>query len=248
MRKDLYQDLGHREDSHFWHRAKRQLVEGLIVRYHHKDAGRTKILDVGCGTSGNAHMLQQFGEAWGIDASQQAVQLSRKKGLVNILRQNAEKTSFKNNSFDVITILDLLEHSDDVRVLKEAYRILKIGGIIILTVPAYQALWSRWDEILGHKRRYNRSSLYAKLSKQHFQILKLSYCFSFLLLPVMIVRVLKSFLYTKADYPSDFALGGDGCINTFLGLLSSLERFILITLNINIPCGLSIIVVCRKSP
>ncbi len=149
----------------------------------------------------------------------------------------AEKTSLKNNSFfDIITILDLLEHADDERVLKEAYRILKKGGLVIITVPAYQFLWSRWDEILGLKRRYDKTSLATLLSN----------CFSFLLLPAMVVRMVKSLLYKNATYPSDFALGGGGFGNSFFGTLSSWERFMMIKMNVSIPFGLSLVAVASQ--
>lgn len=246
MRKDLYEDLGEREDSHFWHKAKRQLVADLVVRFHSKNTHDTKILDIGCGTGGNVKWLGQFGHVWGIDGSKEAVKYCRKQDLKNIRLNKAEKISFPDNSFHIITILDLLEHADDRRVLKEAYRQLKKGGLLIITVPAYPWLWSRWDEILGHKRRYTERSLRQILSTQHFEILKLSYCYSFLLLPAMIVRVIKSFRFKNADYPSDFALGGSGILNTLLGTLSSWERFIMIQKNASIPFGLSIVAVCRK--
>lgn len=81
MRKDLYIDLVEKEETHFWHKAKRQLVSDLIVRYHRKEKSSTTILDVGIGSGGNTKALQQFGEVWGIDASPQAVAMARKRGL-----------------------------------------------------------------------------------------------------------------------------------------------------------------------
>lgn len=246
MRKDLYLDLVEKEETHFWHKAKRQFVSDLIVRYHRKEKSSTTILDVGIGSGGNTKALQQFGEVWGIDASDQAIHIAKTRGLKNIRRESAEHTSFKNNYFDVITILDLLEHARDRQVLQETYRISKKGGLVIITVPAYPWLWSTWDEILGHKRRYTKNSLETVLSNQHFQILKLSYCYSFLLLPAMIVRVIKSFLYKDTQYPSDFSVGNK-LLHAFCGTLAAWERFIIIKLNIPLPFGLSLVAVCRKS-
>jgi len=88
----------------------------------------------------------------------------------------------------VLTSCDVIEHvEDDDQALREFHRVLRPGGIAVLTVPALQWLWSPHDEVLGHFRRYHRKPLHRKLQAAGFEQLKLTYVTSFLL-PLMVVH------------------------------------------------------------
>ena len=152
MKKYLYEDLYSLEDKHWWHISKRRIVRNLIKKYNHLDNPR--ILDIGCGTGKNMEELQSLGPVFGLDSSIEALKYCKKRGLNNLIEGTAEKTSLKSSFFDVVTLLDVLEHTDDNKTLKEMNRIIKKDGIIIITVPAFGWLWSTWDEVLHHKRRY----------------------------------------------------------------------------------------------
>ncbi len=220
MEKYLYEDLYKLEDSHWWHIAKRRPV--LEILQGIKSQTKLKILDVGCGTGKNMEMFSKIGEVWGIDNSKDAINFCKKRGLKNLKLATLESNGFEDNQFDIVTMLDVLEHiEDDFAAIIEVKRILKKGGNIILTVPAYGWLWSKWDEVLHHKRRYTRQSLVSVFDRAGFKVKKVSYMYSFLVLPVLISRSLKS-LFFPNDYGSDFKLNS-GMINKLFDFLSQLE-------------------------
>ncbi|MFN3551297.1 MAG: class I SAM-dependent methyltransferase [Endomicrobiia bacterium] len=237
MKKNLYQQMYLQEEYYWWHIAKRKLVVNFIPKTN------CKILDVGCGTGKLMEELLQNGHlVYGIENEPTAIEFCKKRGIEKIQIFNLEENlNIDNDSFDVITCLDVLEHIEkDENLIKEFKRIVKPSGILILTVPSYMWLWSYWDEILGHKRRYNKKILFEKMQKVGFQIVKISHFYSFLLPIAIVFRVIKSIAKKRT---SDF-IDIPNFINKILLFLSALEREI-IKRNI-LPFGLSIFVVAKK--
>ncbi len=93
----LYKDLYDLEETHWWHRAKRQLLMGLIRKY--ATSGKRKIVDIGCGTGKNVESFASLGDSWGVDMSKEAIDFCKKRGLKNVAISKGEKTP-----------LDFLEH------------------------------------------------------------------------------------------------------------------------------------------
>jgi len=240
MRKNLYEELYLLEEKHWWHLAKRDIGLRLLKKYLPKK--NPKILDIGCGTGKNVEALEELGETWGIDVSENAILYCKKRGLKNVKLAKAEATGFKENSFDVIVLFDVLEHVDDVKTIKEISRILKPNGLVLITVPAYLWLWSKWDEVLHHKRRYTKESLTKLFSTKEFKKIHSSYAFSYLLVPAYVIRKIKS-VFLKKDYPSDFKLSSTG-INSVMLSMAKLEY--LITEKGLTPFGTSIIYLAEK--
>lgn len=241
MRKDLYEDLYNLESKHWWHISKRRAVRQLIEKYNFEE--NPQILDIGCGTGKNMEELQNLGSVSGLDSSNEALKYCKKRGLNKLILGTAEKTSLGSSLFDVITLLDVLEHTEDNETLKEMNRILRKNGIIIITVPAFSWLWSNWDVILHHKRRYTKNSLKEVLEKNNFEIVKISYLYSFLVIPAFFVRKLKQYFFKEA-YPSDFKLSNP-FINMLLGGLSQIE--LLLSDIIPLSFGTSIFAVAKKN-
>lgn len=241
MQKYLYEDLYNLEEIHWWHQAKRNLVSYYLKQ--NLSNNRSKILDIGCGTGKNLEVFSKFGNVWGIDSANEAVAFCKKRGIKNVIKGSIEKMPFKKSTFEFVTALDVLEHVDDSKSLKETYRVLKKSGMLIATVPAYLQLWSRWDEVLHHKRRYTKNTLRKVLEKTGFKIIKISYIYSFLILPALLIRTVKSLFY-QDYYPSDFKLSNK-IINALLGKLAEIERFFII--NMSLPVGTSLIVVAQKT-
>lgn len=241
MKNFLYKDLYDLEESHWWHISKRTIASKLILRF--KRGSKLKILDIGCGTGKNVEEFSAIGETWGVDNSNEALKFCRNhRKLINIKKGDAQKLDFKNETFDVVTLLDVLEHVDEEKTLREISRVLKANGILIITVPAYQWMWSKWDEVLHHKRRYTSRRLKNTLEGSGFKVLKTSYLYSFLLLPVFIVRKIKE-RFQSDNYSSDFKLSSK-IVNTLLLTLAQTEQQI--ALKLGIPFGLSIVVVASK--
>lgn len=242
MKKYLYADLYELEEKHWWHIAKRIACKEIISRYLKK--GRIKILDIGCGTGKNLAEFSKIGKVWGIDNSPDAIKFCKeRRQLSNVCLADAEKTSFTKETFDLVTMLDVLEHTDDSKTLLEVHRILKKRGFLLLTVPAYKWMWSNWDAVLHHERRYTKGQTEKLLESHGFEVVKSTYLYSFLLLPVFMVRKIKNIFFGRT-YDSDFKLGTP-LVNKVMGAISAFER--LIAINLGIPFGLSIIVIARKN-
>lgn len=239
MNISLYQDLYELEEKHWWHISKRNLCKKIIEKYFKGG----KIIDIGCGTGKNVEAFSSYGEVWGLDNSEEALKYCKKyRRLKNVKKGDAERTNLPSNSFELVTLLDVLEHTNDVKTLKEMHRVLKNEGLLLITVPAYQWMWGQWDVILHHKRRYTKKRLESMLIKSDFEIVASSYFQSFLVLPVYFFRKLKTLLGAH-DYGSDFRIGGE-LVNRPLLTLSQLER--LIVMKTGLFFGLSIFVLARK--
>ncbi len=121
-------------------------------------------------------------------------------------------------------------------------RILKKNGLLIITVPAFSWLWSQWDEILHHKRRYNKKQILDILLKNGFTPIYSTYLYSFLVLPAIIIRKIKQ-KFSQKEYTSDFKLSNDW-INRTMNFISKIE--FQITKKIPMPIGTSILIVAKK--
>lgn len=240
MQSYLYDDLFELEDTHWWHRAKRRFVLMLIRRFATRRHPR--ILDVGCGTGKNIEVWSCVGPTAGIDREPRAIAYCRKRGIAHVRRGKAERTGLLRSSVDVVTMLDVLEHTDDTLALAEIARILSEHGILIVTVPAYPWLWSTWDVVLHHRRRYIKKELCRRLSAQGLRILYVSHMFSFLPIPGMLIRLMKSRL-PKDRYGSDFRLNCP-IVNHILYVLCVLEQYVM--KSVPLPFGTSIVCVAQK--
>ena len=240
MQKYLYQDLYDLEETHWWHKVKRDLESFFLKKY--LPDKNNKLLDVGCGAGKNIEAFSRLGECWGIDSSSDAISFCKKRGITKAIKGSIEKIPFSKQSFNIITALDVLEHVNDLKSLKEIYRVLKTNGVIIITVPAFPKLWSRWDEVLHHKRRYTKKSLERILQENSFRILKISYVYSFLVLPVFLIRLIKQFFF-KDYYPSDFKLSSP-LVNSLLSFVCRFEKSFVT--RATIPVGTSLIAIARK--
>lgn len=240
-----YQKMYNQEDFYWWYVAKRKLVQILLKQYLKKKPG-LKLIDMGCGTGIVMEEIKPFGEVWGLDFSQEALDFCQQRGHEFLKKANLSlRLPLKSNFFDVVTALDVLEHLEDEKTpLSEFFRILKKRGILILAVPAYKFLWSYWDERVGHRRRYNKQSLSSKLKKEGFLIEKISYYNTFVLPVAAIFRFFKGAFQKKNKVPSCDFIPLPFCLNKFLLFLSQIERF-LITKG-SLPFGLSLIGVVRK--
>ncbi len=144
------------------------------------------LLDIGCGTGANLSMLReaagQGARLTSVDFSDLALKFARQTNAaqnITLARCDALGLPFSDAAFDVVTMLDVLEHlSDDRAALGEVRRVLKPGGRYVFSVPAYQHLWSAHDEALHHFRRYEFRSLGALLRKSGFRVEKLSFAMS----------------------------------------------------------------------
>lgn len=243
MRQDLYEELYLVENNHWWHRHKRKLVHQLVSKYVSR---KGKVLDVGAGTGKLLSELKEKGwQVDGVDGAKEAVVQSKRRG-IRINQQNLTKRlKFTANSFDLVTCLDVLEHlEDDQALLNEMKRVVKPNGIILVTVPAYQWLYSYWDKMLNHFRRYSERDLIILGKKTQLRLVFISFFSSFFLLPAIVVRKLKS--GSKKQEVSDFQTTPLAFISVpILNILAGVER--LLIKYFRLPFGMSLVCVFRKN-
>jgi len=240
MRKDLYQEMYRQEQYYWWHRAKRELVKLFLPK-----KSTLKILDIGCGTGKLVEELEYKGDVWGVDRSKLAVAFCRNRGLKNIYQDRLPELKKVEQKFDVVTCLDVLEHViDDDKTCDTISRLLKKNGRVIITVPAYPWLFSYWDKMLGHKRRYTPKSLTKVVENSKLKITKISYLYSFLLPIVIPFRFVREHLFSSSEPKSDF-IEIPPMLHSILLTTAILEQKILKYINIRF--GLSIICIATKT-
>ena len=147
-----------------------------------------------------------------------------------------------SNVFDVVVSCHVIEHIEkDGEALNSIKYLMKKNGILVLTVPALMSLWSKFDEVNHHKRRYRKSELSHKIKAANFQILRISYFNSFLLPMIYIYR--KATVFLKKEEVSDLKMPGK-IINFILEKIFLIESYFLRV--VNFPIGVSIIAVVKK--
>jgi SAM-dependent methyltransferase len=149
--------------AHFWHIGRNRLL--LQALRHHRADLRNSAVDLGGGCGGWVAFLEQqsdrlFPDLGLADSSQQALtHAARMVHRTRLYKVDLLALDWRER-WDVAFLLDVIEHvDDDVRMLEQAARTLRPGGLLFVTVPALRGLWSAYDQAIGHKRRYTRQDL-----------------------------------------------------------------------------------------
>jgi SAM-dependent methyltransferase len=188
---DLLRATARAEERHFWFRGFRWFVRPLV---HRALASRqpARVLDCGCGTGANLHMLAPYGAAYGFDLSAVGLQIGRDRGRKGLVRASAAAVPFTSGAFDLVTSFDVLYSLDEPSeraAVAEMFRLTRPGGYAIVNVAAMPVL--RGDHsILSHeRRRYTRTSLHALIASAGFQVVRITYTNATLFLPMIAVRL-----------------------------------------------------------
>lgn len=245
MEDSLYRLMAQVEDNHWWFAGRRNVIDAAI-RDIIKPAPRATILDVGCGTGGNLSLLSRFGQVSGLEMDAGAVEAAQRRGLGYIHTGKIPgRLSFEENSFDLITMLDVLEHiENDSEAIGYLRRFLKPGGSFLITVPAFSFLWSSHDTLHHHCRRYHKLQLEKKLAAAGLDVTYSSYFNTWLFPLILMVRMIKSGLKINTDHGDLGMLPAP--FNRLLTLIFSSEKYF-VKRKWKLPVGVSIIA-CGKKP
>ena len=247
--EENFEFLFEMEQHHFWHLGRREIIYDLLQRIYRNRLPHINMMEIGCGNGSVLQFLKSKGvNIEGGDLFLEALQFCRRRVDVPLYQLDACNTPFGDGQYDVVGLFDVIEHiDDDEAVLKETYRICKSGGRVILTVPANRCLWSYFDVMSCHKRRYSKKELCQKLQRAGFTVEKVSF-YVFFLFPVF-------FLYRAVENMrspnNDKELSSRAEVQTiplvnkvFLGILR-LEK--LLIRNTNLPLGTSLVAIARKA-
>ncbi len=232
------------EDTYWWFVARRRMVRSLIQRYAAKSEG-LKVLDAGCGTGGTLSALGGLGELWGCDISADALEMCAARGLTQLRQSRVEQLEFEDQSFDVVVSCDVLEHvAEHETAMAEMARVLRPGGICVLTVPAHLCLWSEHDEALGHIRRYETREFVRLMEGAGLRIEKLTHAVALALPAIILYRAMKRLLALGNGGPKTALVRLPRPMNRLLVAFLDFEN--LLIRHISLPVGTSLVAVARK--
>jgi SAM-dependent methyltransferase len=196
------------DDRHWWYRGRRRIIRAELDRLA-LPAG-SRVLDAGCGSGRTLEELRRYGEVFGIELDPGAADVARGRGCGEVRIGRLEELPWEDDNFDLITCLDVIEHTPDDRVtLRELRRVSRPGGFLLLTVPAYQGLWSTHDVANHHYRRYSRPRLRAAARDAGWHVRRLTSFNGLLLGPAAAVRLAERRRLRRpdSDYKPDLTLG-----------------------------------------
>jgi SAM-dependent methyltransferase len=233
------------EDSHWWFVGRRNLAMSLLDDWIALPP-QARLLDVGCGTGGNLQALAGYGQGVGLDINPVAIELARRRSLPQLLQASGLTLPFASNTFDLVTIFDVLYHrwiTDDHKALAEIYRVLRPGGWLLVTDSALPMLWSNHDETYYARQRYTLQNIREKLAEVGFEQRLCSYA-NMLLLPLfLLVRLTMAWLplAENIDRQGTFPLW----LNRLLTWVRGLEARWL-RRGHTLPVGSSLVCLCQK--
>ncbi|MGL5094785.1 MAG: class I SAM-dependent methyltransferase [Planctomycetia bacterium] len=195
MNPDEYAKLDAVERDHWFYRGKRRLVRRWIERTTAAPAeadASPRLLDVGAGTGRFATEMADRFRVVAVDDHAESAALAARRPNVTFLKADSGRLPFADGAFDVATALDVLEHlDDDLGALREMARVVKPSGVVVVTVPAFRLLWSRWDVVLHHRRRYHWHEVMKLARRADLEVVDCRYVNSAVFLPIVAYRWLR---------------------------------------------------------
>ncbi|MCF2514796.1 class I SAM-dependent methyltransferase [Sphingomonas sp. G124] len=241
MERKVYEQMAQLDSRHWWFTARRRILDGVIERIVKPPRG-ARILELGAGTGHNLAMLSRFGEIEASELDPVARELaSERLGRPVVEAALPDLSMFPAHSYDMIALLDVLEHvPDDKGSLAAIHERLKPDGALLLTVPINPWMWSAHDVAHHHHRRYRKGEIRKLALDTGYDIELLSPFNSLLFPPIALVRAIGK-LTGKDD--SDDAMPSPA-INKALDLIFGLERSLIG--RVPMPLGVSLVAVLRR--
>ena len=242
MENKIFEKMFALESNHWWFVARRKIIFSTI---NNLDLPRNiRILDAGCGNGDNLSLLSHFGDLVAFEKNEEAFKRARSKKIGQIYKAELPynlPSNIKTN-FDLIVLLDVLEHiDDDNQSLATVRSLMNDKALILITVPAFQWLWSDHDVLNHHRRRYSKSTLKEKLDLSGFRVKYISY-FNTLLFPFALVERIKQKMFPPST--EEVLKIPNNKINFLLEKIFSYEvNFIN---KMSFPFGLSLLAIAEK--
>jgi SAM-dependent methyltransferase len=189
--------------------------------------------------------LSRYGCAYGADVDREAVGYCLERGLKVVVQASGEHLPFPDESFDVATMLDVLEHiADEGATLAEVTRVLRPGGHLLVSVPAYRFLWGAQDEVSMHHRRYSAGQLRDRIKSAGLVVRRLTFFNTLLFAPIAGIRLTRRLVPGLRSDRSDFNFPAPGPLNRTLSRVFGLESGVVA--RTNLPFGVSILCLAQR--
>ncbi len=244
MEQAFYEEYAQIEATHWWFEGRRAIFDVVIRSLElSKEA---LMLDLGCGTGANLNFLSAYGRAIGLDRGEAAARYARARTAVPVFIGDVTALPFANDSVDLTTAFDLIEHiDDDAACVRELARVCRPGGYIMVTVPAFQWMWGPQDVINHHKRRYRADQLVQLFASQGLQITRFTHLNTILFPVIAAIRLFRRVVPERnGRVRSDFSMTHPGPLNTLLGKVFGVEARLI--QHWRLPIGVSLLCVARK--
>lgn len=240
------------EDRHWWWAGRRAIIDSILAGlYQRQQLPAGPLVDLGCGVGSNLGVLGRYGAALGFDTSPDAVAMAHQRGRNNVFTADLARGiaglprsgagAVQPGMAAVVVLADVIEHlQDDRAAIMLAGQLLAPGGVLIVTVPAFQFLWGPADELNHHVRRYTRRQL-AGVIESELHIDRISYFNTAMFAPIAAARVLQRLFHTSGE--AEVGLP-PAPVNELLRRLFSAEAKLLA--RADLPVGVSVLCVGRK--
>lgn len=241
MEKRLFHQMAELEETHWWFRGRRAILDHLLSELSLPP--NADILEAGCGTGGNLAMLSRYGNVHAMELDETSLAYAAGRCVGTVCRGSLpEEIPFGDKRFDLIALLDVLEHVERDRDAVGALASrLNEGGWLLVTVPAFQFLYGAHDLNHHHFRRYRRKEVEALLSGNGMRIHLLSYFNTFLFPAIAAARLAQKLVPFAGD---DLGRSRPGRVNEALARVFGSERHLLS--RTSLPFGVSLVAVCRR--
>ncbi len=234
------------QERHWWFAARRRVIAsviGALALPRHAE-----ILEIGCGTGANLAMLGGFGRLQAMERDDHARAIAADLGICPIVAgELPEPVPFDDARFDLVCLLDVLEHiDDDAAGLTRAKRLLKPSGRLLVTVPAYSWLWSAHDSAHHHRRRYTSGMLRQRAKDSDLAVARLGYFNSLLFPLIAAVRIGNNLVGEHQELGKSDAAMPSAHVNMLLSGVFGLERYI--APRMLFPFGTSVLALLCNAP
>lgn len=251
MNPKFYKEYYHLERNHWWFTARIEILRSTIQNLNLANQDHPiQILNAGVATGATSEMLSEFGNVTSLEYDSDCCDFLEEKTNIKPIRGSLTDLPFEDGSFDLVCAFDVIEHiEDDTKACEEMARVMNNTGRYIVTVPAYEFLWSNHDVINHHFRRYTKTSLLETLDSGYLHNKHSTYFNTLLFLPIAVFRLIQRVIPTKkhrSTSGSDNEIFKHNKIITqiFHSIFSSENR--ILQKGIKMPFGISLISIGTK--
>ncbi len=241
------------EDNHWWFASRTRALNSIMRQFLPRTAN-FRLLDIGCGGGNMIHHLSEYGQVTGLEIDGRPLKIARQRGYEVVQLDATQPMPFGANRFDVVTAFDVIEHNqDDLAILADSWRVLKPGGYVIITVPAFMELWSHNDDLNAHVRRYTDWELRRKMAMSGFEVRRVTFN-NFFVFPLAATLILlrrarqakpelASHHLTEKEYQVEMEPTSPP-VNVILSMVGQLEAALMG--RFDLPIGTSLIAIGQK--